>query len=76
MNVPELIKPDQITGFDEQLQSKLKFVACGANHSLMLDQDGNLYAMGKNNKGQLGVGPYESTLKPERLDLNAYLAQD
>jgi alpha-tubulin suppressor-like RCC1 family protein len=33
----------------------VKFVACGGQHTLVLLQDGRLFAMGDNEHGQLGV---------------------
>ncbi|XP_055293963.1 X-linked retinitis pigmentosa GTPase regulator isoform X2 [Moschus berezovskii] len=35
---------------------KVKFVACGRNHTLVLTGDGKVYATGGNNEGQLGLG--------------------
>uniref|UniRef100_A0A8B9YEV9 X-linked retinitis pigmentosa GTPase regulator n=2 Tax=Bovinae TaxID=27592 RepID=A0A8B9YEV9_BOSMU len=35
---------------------KVKFVACGRNHTLILTGGGQVYATGGNNEGQLGLG--------------------
>ncbi|XP_065771288.1 X-linked retinitis pigmentosa GTPase regulator isoform X1 [Muntiacus reevesi] len=35
---------------------KVKFVACGRNHTLILTGGGKVYATGGNNEGQLGLG--------------------
>lgn len=35
---------------------KVKFVACGRNHTLVLTGGGKVYATGGNNEGQLGLG--------------------
>ena len=34
----------------------IKQVACGADHSHLLSQDGYVYSMGANNEGVLGLG--------------------
>ncbi|MCX7917751.1 MAG: hypothetical protein N2589_06480 [bacterium] len=39
-------------------------IECGAFHSLAIDKDGNLYAWGKNWKGQLGDGTYINRNRP------------
>jgi hypothetical protein len=38
-------------------------------HSLFIDTDGNLYATGNNNKGQLCLGDEESRIFPTQIDL-------
>ena len=38
------------------LESGAKGVAAGEDHSIILKQDGNVWATGKNNFGQLGTG--------------------
>ncbi|XP_043927776.1 X-linked retinitis pigmentosa GTPase regulator-like, partial [Protopterus annectens] len=38
---------------------KVKYVACGRNHTLVYTEKGNVYAAGGNNEGQLGVGDTE-----------------
>lgn len=43
-------------------------IACGAEHSIALTHDGDLYAWGSNREGQLGLGPDTHTeLKPKRI---------
>lgn len=39
-------------------------ITCGAFHSFAIDKNGNLFAWGKNWKGQLGDGTYEDRNKP------------
>ena len=34
--------------------SRIKSIAAGTHHSLALDYSGNIYAWGRNQKGQLG----------------------
>lgn len=36
---------------------KGKYVACGSNHTVILDEDGYCYSMGDNRSGQLGLSP-------------------
>ncbi|XP_011382750.1 X-linked retinitis pigmentosa GTPase regulator isoform X2 [Pteropus vampyrus] len=38
---------------------KVKFAACGRNHTLVLTEEGKVYAAGGNNEGQLGLGDTE-----------------
>ncbi|XP_077002157.1 X-linked retinitis pigmentosa GTPase regulator isoform X2 [Tamandua tetradactyla] len=38
---------------------KVKFAACGRNHTLISTEGGNVYAAGGNNEGQLGLGDTE-----------------
>nr|KAF6436325.1 retinitis pigmentosa GTPase regulator [Rousettus aegyptiacus] len=38
---------------------KVKFAACGRNHTLVLTEGGKVYAAGGNNEGQLGLGDTE-----------------
>ena len=39
-------------------------VTCGSYHSMCITVQGQLYAWGKNTKGQLGIGSIESTTIP------------
>ncbi|XP_068921784.1 X-linked retinitis pigmentosa GTPase regulator isoform X3 [Petaurus breviceps papuanus] len=38
---------------------KVKFAACGRNHTLVYTEEGNVYAAGGNSEGQLGLGDTE-----------------
>ncbi|XP_072812784.1 X-linked retinitis pigmentosa GTPase regulator isoform X6 [Vicugna pacos] len=40
-------------------QEKVKFAACGRNHTLVSTEGGKVYAAGGNNEGQLGLGDTE-----------------
>lgn len=35
---------------------KAKAVACGENHTIIIDMDNNVWSFGRNNEGQLGLG--------------------
>ena len=43
-------------------------VAGGANHTLFIDGDGNVWAWGKNDKGQLGIGSNADQTKPVKIN--------
>mmetsp|Transcript_34097 Transcript_34097/g.77773 ORF Transcript_34097/g.77773 Transcript_34097/m.77773 type:complete len:1232 (+) Transcript_34097:65-3760(+) len=47
------------------LQVRMKYVACGARHAVMLADNGMLYAVGDNEQGQLGVAEHPG---PKHLD--------
>ena len=47
--------------------SDWKAVSGGVNHSLALKSDGTLYAWGKNDRGQLGIGSTENRTTPQRV---------
>jgi alpha-tubulin suppressor-like RCC1 family protein len=45
-------------------------VACGANHSMALDTNGEVWCWGYNEQGQLGIGDYSNRLTPQHLPLD------
>ena len=47
--------------------SDWKAVSGGKDHSLALKNDGTLYAWGKNDRGQLGIGSTENKTTPQRV---------
>ncbi len=49
-------------------------IMAGANHSMVLTTDGGLFAWGRNNLGQLGVGHTNDILVPVSVDLSGALA--
>lgn len=49
---------------DTLLDCVIKDVACGANHSLVLSQDGELFVWGNGANGRLGLNTIESRLTP------------
>jgi len=50
-------------------------LAAGTGHTLMIDADGNVWAWGSNEYGQLGIGSYEDQITPNKIDgLNDIIA--
>ncbi|XP_070558000.1 uncharacterized protein [Ptychodera flava] len=47
---------------DHDIMNRIKQVACGSNHTLIVTVAGELYSMGKNDSGQLAVGTYRVEL--------------
>ncbi|KYQ88989.1 regulator of chromosome condensation domain-containing protein [Tieghemostelium lacteum] len=47
---------------------RIKALACGYAHTLILKFSGDLYAFGFNEYGQLGLGNFQSTSLPTRMD--------
>jgi alpha-tubulin suppressor-like RCC1 family protein len=44
-------------------------ISCGSEHSLLLSSDGNIYAFGSNESGQLGNQKEENELSPHRIKI-------
>jgi RCC1 and BTB domain-containing protein len=50
------------------LQGKLvSEVACGSHHSVCLTKDGDIYAWGQNNCGQIGTGTTTNQSTPRKV---------
>uniref|UniRef100_UPI00398F680E X-linked retinitis pigmentosa GTPase regulator-like isoform X2 n=1 Tax=Pristiophorus japonicus TaxID=55135 RepID=UPI00398F680E len=47
---------------------KVKFAACGRNHTLVCTEQGNVYAAGDNSEGQLGLGDNEERTIFQRIE--------
>lgn len=47
--------------------AKPKFASAGVYHSMIVDTDGNLYAVGNNDSGQLGLGDTVSVTTPKKV---------
>ncbi|XP_067848962.1 X-linked retinitis pigmentosa GTPase regulator isoform X2 [Heptranchias perlo] len=47
---------------------KVKFAACGRNHTLVCTEQGNVYAAGGNSEGQLGLGDTEERTAFQRIE--------
>nr|XP_054756595.1 RCC1-like G exchanging factor-like protein [Lytechinus pictus] len=52
----------------EGIDGKIKQVCCGHDHSLFLTEDGHVYSCGWGADGQTGLGHYEDTSTPQRLE--------
>ena len=50
----------------------IKQIAAGVNHSLILTEDGEVYAFGRNDKGQLGLGDRNDRNVPTKLNSSNY----
>jgi len=46
---------------------KAKFISAGRYHSLIIDQENNVYSFGYNGYGQLGLGDNINRNKPEKI---------
>lgn len=60
--------PTKITKLPEP-KLNFKSVAAGHRHSLALTDDGQLYAWGNNQFGQLGLGHMKPTDRPEKINI-------
>ena len=49
-------------------------VACGDAHTLVLMQDGSLFAMGRNHAGQLGNGTTQTSYQPVKVRDNGVVS--
>ena len=50
-------------------EHKIVKLDCGADHSLALNSNGQVYGWGENEQGQLGLGDSESRNKPTLLSM-------
>ena len=66
-----LVNSDSLVKVDLPGGVTAKQVACGYWHSLALCSDGNVYAWGENNNGQLGNGTTTNSDLPVKVDLPA-----
>jgi len=51
-----------------RLPCLVRMVACGGDHSLLLAHHGHVFAFGKNDMGQLGLGHTEDVTEPEIVE--------
>lgn len=58
--------PVQIV-FDERVPIRIKNASCGTRHTAMVDYDGNVFACGANDAGQLGIGTREGQSRPIKI---------
>nr|QBK90167.1 MAG: F-box and regulator of chromosome condensation repeat protein [Pithovirus LCPAC102] len=49
---------------------KVKYVSCGYTHSMIIDENNELWGFGQNNDGQLGLGDYINKNIPTKIRLN------
>lgn len=62
------LRPTNITPRDGRSRAFITKVICGSYHTLAIRKDGNVYAMGLNNFGQLGLGDHEERQTAELID--------
>jgi alpha-tubulin suppressor-like RCC1 family protein len=51
----------------DRIPGKIKQVAAGLNHSVLLDAQGKVWSFGVSSRGQLGHGDYDSQLAPKKV---------
>eukprot|EP00944_MAST-04C_sp_MAST-4C-sp1_P014331 g14331.t1 len=66
-NIFSYLTPQPVSFFKSN-DRKLKFVACGADHTMCIDDKGGLYTWGLGNYGNLGHGSTKSLLKPKLVE--------
>ena len=49
--------------------SQVRLVACGTEHTVYIDYDGQLWSFGDNTTGQLGLGHFRSVHTPQRIEM-------
>lgn len=57
-------EPVRVAGLDD---IEIKTFTCGYFHTMLLDADGNVWAWGNNDMGQLGIGGDENTNVPVKV---------
>jgi RCC1 and BTB domain-containing protein len=62
-NKPKLIKVKS----ERNLNVFITKISCGSIHSLLLSRDGDIYAFGENNCGQIGNNCFTNQLTPHKL---------
>eukprot|EP00945_MAST-04E_sp_MAST-4E-sp1_P002433 g2433.t1 len=54
--------------FFKSNERRIKFVSCGADHTLCLDDNGGIYSWGLGNYGNLGHGDTKNQIKPRLIE--------
>ena len=62
------LRPTNVTPRMGRSRVIIKRVVCGAYHTLAISEDGNLWTMGLNNYGQLGLGDLDERLTAELVN--------
>ena len=67
-----LLKPYRINFFDpSQSGKRITSVACGDSHTLFVSENGILWACGTNAFGELGIGSYLDSARPQKVHIEA-----
>lgn len=72
-NKKDLPHPELIQFFKGK---KVRKIACGDYHTMVLTRDEELFAFGEGNYGQLGTGAKEDTASPRKVALNYSVGQE
>ncbi len=69
LNKEFLARPQRIPVKDESINNiMVKKISCGLTHSLLLTQNGDIYAFGSNNLGQLGNSNQKNLITPTKIN--------
>lgn len=69
------LRPTNITPRLGRSRVSIRKVVCGSYHTLAISEDGNLWAMGLNNYGQLGLGDHEERLTADLVEQENWKGQ-
>jgi hypothetical protein len=69
-NTVSLNEPKFVVVIDEnKCNVFIEKISCGSRHSLLLSSDGNIYAFGDNESGELGNQKEKNELSPHRIKI-------
>jgi hypothetical protein len=65
--VPQIIRVTD----EHEIDVRMRKISCGKNHTLMLSNEGNIYAFGGNQWGQIGNGNEYNQWNPFKLNIHS-----
>ena len=71
--IGDILKYNELTIFNlDKIENeiKIKDFKIGDDFIIFLTENGNVYSTGNNNKGQLGIGNYESNIKLNKINIS------